>query len=310
MRKADGPLLPERPEDAATRERFSRMGWGLLISQLAGGAVQLLTVLAAKAFWCGLEERALFQWTILILANYGVGFPVFVRIIRTVPAGPARERRPMGAFQLVHTWAMAFSAVLAGNLVTLWAGELLRQLTGWSMADPVQGLMAGPVVPRVLMTCVLAPVCEEVMFRGLLFSRLRPYGDRFAVLATALLFGLFHGNLSQMLYAMAFGLVLGDAAARTGCLWQCILIHSAVNALTGVLAPALTGSGAMGERLLSLLVAVTAVWSAAGIAARLRQSAKAADRSGEERPWGLFFRNSGMCLFCLLTALLCISCLR
>ena len=92
MRKADGPLLPERPEDAATRERFSRMGWGLLISQLAGGAVQLLAVLAAKAFWCGLEERALFQWTILILANYGVGFPVFVRIIRTVPAGPARER--------------------------------------------------------------------------------------------------------------------------------------------------------------------------------------------------------------------------
>ena len=42
MRKADGPLLPERPEDAATRERFSRMGWGLLISQLAGGGKGLL----------------------------------------------------------------------------------------------------------------------------------------------------------------------------------------------------------------------------------------------------------------------------
>ena len=60
-----------------------------------------------------------------------------------------------------------------------------------------------------LYASILAPIAEEVLFRGYALRTLRPYGKRFAVLGSAFLFGIFHGNLLQTPYAFLMGLVLG-----------------------------------------------------------------------------------------------------
>ena len=48
-------------------------------------------------------------------------------------------------------------------------------------------------------------------------------------MASALCFGLFHGNLNQFFYAFLLGLVLAELALSTGCLWQAVLLHALVN---------------------------------------------------------------------------------
>jgi membrane protease YdiL (CAAX protease family) len=53
-----------------------------------------------------------------------------------------------------------------------------------------------------------APVVEEIVFRGAILRGLERYGKWFAVLISALLFGVFHGNLIQSPYAFLVGLVL------------------------------------------------------------------------------------------------------
>ena len=82
-----------------------------------------------------------------------------------------------------------------------------------------------------LWAVVLAPVLEVLFFRGLLLRRVeKAAGTVPAVLFSALLFGLYHGNLAQGITAAAAGLALGYAYVRTDALLVSVVMHAAVNA--------------------------------------------------------------------------------
>ena len=87
--------------------------------------------------------------------------------------------------------------------------------------------------------CLLAPVFEEVLFRGLLLRNLAPYGKKFAVFATAFLFGLFHANLLQSPFAFAVGLVLGYVTVEYSMVWA-VILHAINNLVLGDLLPRIT----------------------------------------------------------------------
>jgi membrane protease YdiL (CAAX protease family) len=93
---------------------------------------------------------------------------------------------------------------------------------------------------RIVFLVILAPLIEEFIFRKTLIDRMRPYGEKLAVVTTALMFGLFHGNLSQMFYAFTLGLVFGYVYLRTGKLRYTVGLHMLINLLGGVVGPALT----------------------------------------------------------------------
>ncbi|MBQ8954805.1 MAG: CPBP family intramembrane metalloprotease, partial [Clostridia bacterium] len=81
---------------------------------------------------------------------------------------------------------------------------------------------------------LLAPLIEEYMYRGVLLEGLRRYGERFAVVSSAVIFGLAHGNLMQFLPAALIGWFLGYVRVKTGSLGVCMLLH-ALNNLTSIL---------------------------------------------------------------------------
>lgn len=80
--------------------------------------------------------------------------------------------------------------------------------------------------------CVIPPIVEEMLFRGAALQSLRRFGDGFAVVASAALFGLYHANFIQMVFAFLCGLAMGYAVIRTGSLLPSILIHFTNNALS------------------------------------------------------------------------------
>lgn len=83
---------------------------------------------------------------------------------------------------------------------------------------------------------ILAPVSEEILFRGLILRSYEKRGKKFAIFASAFLFGIFHGNLVQSPYAFAAGLVLGYTAVEYS-LWWAIALHLANNLGLGYLLP-------------------------------------------------------------------------
>lgn len=96
------------------------------------------------------------------------------------------------------------------NLLELVMNCFGRSATG--TLDAVSG--SSDTVSMFLYASFLAPISEELIFRGFVLRSLRPYGKRFAILGSAFLFGLFHGNLLQTPYAFLVGLVLADLLSR------------------------------------------------------------------------------------------------
>ena len=82
--------------------------------------------------------------------------------------------------------------------------------------------------------CLIAPVTEEYIFRGAVLRTLSKYGSGFGIVASALTFGLMHGNMGQTPMAFLIGLVLGYVAAKSGNIRQTVFIHMANNIFASV----------------------------------------------------------------------------
>lgn len=82
----------------------------------------------------------------------------------------------------------------------------------------------------ILCICILAPIGEELLFRGVLFSYAKQIQKpAAAVLLQAVLFGIYHGNLVQGVYASFMGIILGALAYKFQKITPAILLHLSVN---------------------------------------------------------------------------------
>jgi membrane protease YdiL (CAAX protease family) len=93
---------------------------------------------------------------------------------------------------------------------------------------------AAPFVASVLVVTIAAPAVEELAFRGLGFSLLRPLGRWPAILLVGVAFGLWHGLFEAFLPLFAFGAGLAWLRERTGSVYPCIAAHAIFNGLAVV----------------------------------------------------------------------------
>lgn len=144
--------------------------------------------------------------------------------------------------------AMAWCAVavVLGLAVALLGGRITELLAhGHAVPQDVKQMGGGAgAVTRIALTVVvvsIGPLVEELLFRGLLLSALlRHLREGWAILASALLFGLVHlPDLKWLWYAVPnlvlVGAVLAWLRLRARSLWPAVLAH-ACNNLLGMLA--------------------------------------------------------------------------
>ena len=78
----------------------------------------------------------------------------------------------------------------------------------------------------VLLMAVIPAICEELLFRGVVLHGLRSrFSDWGAILLSAIMFALMHGNLQQLVYPFILGAIMGWLVLRTGSLVSSILVH-------------------------------------------------------------------------------------
>lgn len=129
--------------------------------------------------------------------------------------------------------------------VVLWgiglqlATNIALQLVYLIVPDAIEGmqqLMETAGIGEVnmfsmLATVILAPIVEEIIFRGVTFKLAGKAGAGFLVanMIQAVMFGVYHANLVQGIYAFVLGLVLGYVAYKYNSLYPAILLHLAYN---------------------------------------------------------------------------------
>jgi len=79
---------------------------------------------------------------------------------------------------------------------------------------------------------IVAAIAEEFVFRGAILNLLKPYGEKFAILASSLLFGLLHGNVDQFIFAFLMGLYFAYVACKTESIIPSVIMHFLNNALS------------------------------------------------------------------------------
>jgi len=144
-------------------------------------------------------------------------------VLRPVGVGPL-------ALAAVGGLALQFPLAEVGNLAQeLFPIPVEDQLMRQQLVTP-DGLLSALSV--ILGLVAIAPLTEELLFRGLLLSGLRErYGPPVALGLTAVVFGLVHTEPSAIVYASIAGLVLGGVALRTASTLPAVVLHASVNAV-------------------------------------------------------------------------------
>jgi membrane protease YdiL (CAAX protease family) len=149
-------------------------------------------------------------------------------------------------------------------------------MIAWVAVLPARVLAAFPDVARifegsplvqvvvVFVAAALAPLCEEVAFRGYLQRTLaRSLGPAAAIGLTAVLFGVRHLDLVRFPALVLLGAVFGWAAWRSGSIWPAVAAHATNNALATALA---IGGGGGGDAARPALADALAPLAAGGVA--------------------------------------------
>lgn len=147
---------------------------------------------------------------------------------RAVLKGIQRQFEKVKPVDYIPVAILGISAcILFNNLMNLSGLMGVYQQTADELSD---AFYQGHLAVEILGVGFLVPVTEELVFRGLTMTRMEEYwGKRNAVLLSAFVFAVIHGNFLQGLYTLPLGLMLGYVYAKYRSMAAPILFHVAAN---------------------------------------------------------------------------------
>lgn len=207
-------------------------------------AIQLLLFSVIPGFEDYAENdpaRATFIMTVLTI--YVIGFPVLLLTLHKVPSMKIEKRNPTVPFFIMCvavTSGLCLAGILIGLPIEMLLTEPFEDGSAAEEADKLaEILMKSSFFDRVLVTGILAPIFEELIFRKLLVSRTIKYGETLSILLSGFMFGLFHGNFQQFFFASFVGMLFAFVFIRTGKVIYTIILHMIVNLSTSIVTTSL-----------------------------------------------------------------------
>lgn len=108
------------------------------------------------------------------------------------------------------------------------------------------------IVLYIISTAIVPAFAEEFAFRGILMGTLRRFGDAFAIITSAIVFGAMHGNITQIPFAFILGLVFAYVDCKTNSILPSIIIHF-LNNFYAVMLDILQSTGVFSDRIFMMI---------------------------------------------------------
>lgn len=231
------PRTPQPQMDmriAKARRAASSLGVGFTFIIVIWCAITLL--LQSAFMWL---RSSMAGWMAIAISDFALcvcAIPIGYQLLRNTPLLTPR-RFGLRFSQWFVYLLMCLPIIWVGNLL----GTALSALLSSGKADNrITQMMSGSNwFIMVIATVVVAPLVEEWLFRKQIIGRLRRYGEKPAIVLSALFFGLFHLNLYQFFYAFGLGLLFGYVYTRTSRLRYSVALHMAINANSAIVGTSL-----------------------------------------------------------------------
>lgn len=226
----DPSVLWRKSEDKRKLRKLSLLGGGALLVYIL---VQYALILILELF--GLSElygsNEIFQCAfdiILSIVGMYIPFALLGKAMQKISGeeNPVPLGRPLSVPMCLLAVAAGLGLCMVANYVTSII-TIIMAIFGIELSTPDIAMPTGVlgVFLTVIRIGVVAAAVEESAMRGFVMGNLRRYGDGFAIVMSAFLFGFMHGNLIQAPFALIAGIGLGYLSVKTGTLWTGIIIH-------------------------------------------------------------------------------------
>lgn len=205
-----------------------KLGFSLGLLLIVSQVFFTLTGLAFKHF--GVNLSITVTYLLNAFSIYAVGFLAMKLLLRKVETVEPKPKVKLGAKKMLWYLFITFGlGIFAGSFTQ----EIITLVTapfGGEIADRVSEMMmeSTPIL-LILFVAIIGPIFEELIFRGYLLKKLRVYGDKTAIIYCAIAFGLFHTNVSQILFAGVIGAILAYVVVKSNNIKYSIIIHILVN---------------------------------------------------------------------------------
>lgn len=222
---------------------FSKIGWSFFAFLISGMAAQIFV----SGFYSGfikesgiqIENKLVLEfldYCVTLLPMYLVGFPILLSGLKYVKKQEISGEN-FGFIRMLKFFLISLPIMYLGNIISLGFAAVVERITGKTAVNNISE-MIGASNPwmLILFVVIIGPVIEEIIFRRIIIDRTVGFGEKNAIILSAIMFGLFHMNLFQFFYATALGLIFGYMYVKTGKLRYTIILHMIINFMGSVVA--------------------------------------------------------------------------
>ena len=215
---------------------FSRVGLAAAVLGVVVNLAQMTIITIFNKVNPVFETNGWFRYLLIAVSFYLIGFPICCLILKSIPDGQKREEENLTFGGFIKFFLISYFIMVLLNLFTMGFLWIVGNFKGSDVVNPLENVISNSsVLATIIFAGILSPIIEEVLFRGVMLNKLRTYGDKIAIITTALLFGLFHENFSQFFYAVGLGMIFAYVTLKTGTIKYSIGIHIMINMMGSVI---------------------------------------------------------------------------
>lgn len=207
------------------------MGIHFVVSQLvANAALWYLIELKGGGADEYYRQSILLTGVVALLVMYPALYFYRRDRMRRVSGGliPPPQKKKLNLKDAVLLLGMGAALAQFANIFMAFVQIFLKSTT---YSDSMSRIIEGKSLAYIIVWMgVIAPVAEEMLFRWLIYLRLRDYMKMAgAAVISGIIFGIYHGNITQGIYASILGIVFACVMEWSGSLWSCVFLHIGAN---------------------------------------------------------------------------------
>ena len=245
----------ELKTNVSVKSVFSRVGLAAAVLGVVVNLAQMTIITIFNKVNPAFETNGWFRYLLVAVSFYLIGFPICCLILKSIPDGQRREEENLTFGGFIKFFLISYFIMVLLNLFTMGFLWIVGNFKGSDVVNPLENVISNSsVLATIIFAGILSPIIEEVLFRGVMLNKLRTYGDKIAIITTALLFGLFHENFSQFFYAVGLGMMFAYVTLKTGTIKYSIGLHIMINMMGGVI-----GTQALSSTIATMIFGIV-VW--------------------------------------------------
>lgn len=162
--------------------------------------------------------------------------PVLIGMAATKGQGKIRNwfsRSKLGAFDVTAAvFATLGIAMIDSLLITLYTNYFGSSGVTESISDSLFSGSTPIVIVTILYVCLIGPFLEELLFRGFILQKTASVSPALGIVLSSVMFGMFHGDMEQVINATIMGLFFGYIALKANSIWPTIIMHIVNNSFS------------------------------------------------------------------------------